>query len=356
MRLFFCPYPSTFLCTFTPHKKNMGCPKLDILEQDYTSFGLAEITAGNSLCSRESGCKTRRMYRYGFNTQEKENEISGSEGTHYSAEFWMYDTRIARRWNLDPVDQISISNYAVMGSNPILNVDHKGDKVDPASQQEVDDMKTETTTKIADLTTQRDATTKSATDISGNATYNPTEQAQVNEFNSRIGELNTVMNDITTIENDQINTFKLNAVAPQNFVNIIPTVQDVQTKTYTLNYERGNMGNRIHEVAKHGAQISKGDYIFSVASGNVNISMNVGLTHYDTELAAYKGEYSFSGSLKGFRIPMSGSQEAQLNTMAGSTGSSLQLNQRFQIQNYLSIDLSLIRNMTEGAMGAKTAY
>jgi hypothetical protein len=69
-----------------------------------------------------------RAYRYGFNTQEKEDEISGSAGTHYSAEFWMYDTRTGRRWNLDPVDQISISNYAAFANNPVVFIDHKGDK------------------------------------------------------------------------------------------------------------------------------------------------------------------------------------------------------------------------------------
>jgi hypothetical protein len=66
-------------------------------------------------------------YRYGFNTQEKEDEISGSAGTHYSAEFWMYDTRTARRWNLDPVDQISISNYACLFNNPLNVTDELGD-------------------------------------------------------------------------------------------------------------------------------------------------------------------------------------------------------------------------------------
>ena len=44
-----------------------------------------------------------------------------------TALFWEYDTRTARRWNLDPVDQISISNYAVNGLNPILYSDPEGD-------------------------------------------------------------------------------------------------------------------------------------------------------------------------------------------------------------------------------------
>ena len=41
-------------------------------------------------------------YRYGFNGQEKDNEVYG-EGNSYTAEFWEYDPRLGRRWNCDPV-------------------------------------------------------------------------------------------------------------------------------------------------------------------------------------------------------------------------------------------------------------
>src|SRR5690625_1405801 len=64
-------------------------------------------------------------YRFGFNGQEKVNEMSGM-GNHNTAEFWEYDTRLGRRWNLDPVDQISVSNYAVNGNNPIWAYDYFG--------------------------------------------------------------------------------------------------------------------------------------------------------------------------------------------------------------------------------------
>ncbi|MFN6943669.1 MAG: DNRLRE domain-containing protein [Cytophagaceae bacterium] len=65
-------------------------------------------------------------YRYGFNGQEKEDEITGASGSHYSAEYWMYDSRIGRRWNLDPIYKDWISNYSVFGNNPILYVDPNG--------------------------------------------------------------------------------------------------------------------------------------------------------------------------------------------------------------------------------------
>ncbi len=66
-------------------------------------------------------------YRYGHNTQESDPEISGSWGTHYTAQFWMYDSRIIRRWNLDPKPIIGISDYVCFGNNPIYYTDPLGD-------------------------------------------------------------------------------------------------------------------------------------------------------------------------------------------------------------------------------------
>ncbi len=69
---------------------------------------------------------TGSQYRYGFNGQEKTDEISGI-GNHNTAEHWEYDTRLGRRWNLDPVYKHSLSNYLVLGNNPILYQDPLGD-------------------------------------------------------------------------------------------------------------------------------------------------------------------------------------------------------------------------------------
>jgi RHS repeat-associated protein len=61
-------------------------------------------------------------YRWGFQGHEQDNEIKGT-GNHLSFGNYGYDTRLGRRWNLDPVDQIGISNYAVFGNNPIMLID-----------------------------------------------------------------------------------------------------------------------------------------------------------------------------------------------------------------------------------------
>ena len=67
-------------------------------------------------------------HRYGFNTQEIETEISGARN-HYTAQFWEYDSRTARRWELDPKPIVSESAYSVLMVNPVLYLDLNGDSV-----------------------------------------------------------------------------------------------------------------------------------------------------------------------------------------------------------------------------------
>jgi RHS repeat-associated protein len=66
-------------------------------------------------------------YRFGFNGQEKDNQIYGS-GNSYTAEFWQYDARLGRRWNVDPMahEREWLSPYNFVQNNPILRVDPTG--------------------------------------------------------------------------------------------------------------------------------------------------------------------------------------------------------------------------------------
>lgn len=72
--------------------------------------------------------------RYGLNGQENSNEIAGT-GNHYTAEFWEYDTRLGRRWNLDPKPTIGISQYSTFNGNPIWFNDLHGDSVGPIANR-----------------------------------------------------------------------------------------------------------------------------------------------------------------------------------------------------------------------------
>jgi len=66
-------------------------------------------------------------YRFGFNTQEKVTEL-GSD--IYTAEFWMYNAQLGRRWNVDPLSDnkhnIGIAPYSVLVNNPIKYIDPNG--------------------------------------------------------------------------------------------------------------------------------------------------------------------------------------------------------------------------------------
>ena len=75
-------------------------------------------------------------YRYGFNGQEKSNEIYG-EGNHYTAQFWEYDSRLGRRWNTDPVILPSESPYVVNHDNPIQMNDPLGNSADDPKEYKV---------------------------------------------------------------------------------------------------------------------------------------------------------------------------------------------------------------------------
>ena len=56
---------------------------------------------------------------------EKDDEISGN-GNNYTAEFWQYDSRLGRRWNIDPVVKPHESSYAAFAGNPISYTDPDG--------------------------------------------------------------------------------------------------------------------------------------------------------------------------------------------------------------------------------------
>lgn len=121
-----------------------------------------------------------------FNGQERDDEVAGA-GNIMTAEFWEYDTRLGRRWNLDPVDQVDISNYAVNGLNPILFTDPNGDLFGIKG--------------FGSTSEQRNAARQFATEHSGkvnsllrksiNVTYSKYEQLPIFGRNENQGEIST---------------------------------------------------------------------------------------------------------------------------------------------------------------------
>ena len=64
-------------------------------------------------------------HRFSFNGQERTDEIAGT-GNHNTALYWEYDTRLGRRWNVDPVVKEYESPYLTFSGNPIFNIDQLG--------------------------------------------------------------------------------------------------------------------------------------------------------------------------------------------------------------------------------------
>ena len=101
-----------------PYFPNLTCGVCLQNTHDYSPFGVS--LDGRTIESN--------FYLRGFNGMEKDDEISSD---HYTAEFWEYESRLGKRWNLDPVHQVNISDYAVLRNNPLSVVDPFGDKPTP---------------------------------------------------------------------------------------------------------------------------------------------------------------------------------------------------------------------------------
>jgi hypothetical protein len=71
-----------------------------------------------------------RSYRYGFNGQEKEVGINENIS---NALYWEYDSRIGRRWNVDPLDYLlpQSSPYSCFMDSPVSKIDPTGATADP---------------------------------------------------------------------------------------------------------------------------------------------------------------------------------------------------------------------------------
>jgi len=111
-------------------KKN-GNNAIILSSNDYYAFG-------SPLQGRSYTGILENKYRFGFNSQMKDDDISG-EGNHNSALYWEYDSRLGRRWNLDPVRQAMISQYACFDGNPIWKSDILGNKAsDPSTHTDKD--------------------------------------------------------------------------------------------------------------------------------------------------------------------------------------------------------------------------
>ncbi len=111
-----------------PATGNVFIRIIDLMPGIYPDLFYVDLVNISALQTITSTVCWDEDYRFGFNGQEKDNQISG-KGNSNTAEFWQYDTRLGRRWNLDPIDQVSLSNYVVFQNCPVSKNDPNGDVV-----------------------------------------------------------------------------------------------------------------------------------------------------------------------------------------------------------------------------------
>jgi hypothetical protein len=220
---------------------------------------------------------------YHFNGQEKDDEVYG-KGNMTTADYWQYDTRLGRRWNLDPVPQISISDYATIGNNPIWQNDPDGDKFKKGSQKKVEKFKSQTKDKIASVDQQiSDINSKISKDGSSEEL-----QGQLADLQTRKTELQSALSEIASLEtSDQI--FRLNKRARRGGI----TYQNKLTKVVVINYH--DLSSQGHEL-KHAYQFINGE--FSFERHGFGFRRHGGdLYDINDEVAAYKRTYAFNPEL-----------------------------------------------------------
>ncbi len=223
-------------------------------------------------------------YRFGFNGQEMDNEISGQTGTHTTAMFWEYDSRLGRRWNLDPKPQIGISDYACFGNNPIWFSDPLGDKFKTKRDER----------KAARLETSALARINLLNEKLKNSSLS---DGQRTDINSQITELGNVANEVSEMRKaETLFTFK-RIIAGEGAG--LTTMDDYGT--IIIRYSGIGLSSFAHEM-KHGYQALKGELNFSNIYDKDHPGEHPGGSLYDAtdEVGAYRRSYAFGDDRKFF--------------------------------------------------------
>ncbi len=102
----------------------MGCKKLSYYEEEVQ--GNLRFFYGGALEKKgyaEKNCKS--ALRFGFNGQEKDNEIKGI-GNSLSFKYRIYDSRLGKWLSTDNVMKPNLSQYQFGSNNPIFYIDPDG--------------------------------------------------------------------------------------------------------------------------------------------------------------------------------------------------------------------------------------
>jgi hypothetical protein len=217
-------------------------------------------------------------YRYGFNTQEKDDDVFIGA---YTAEYWEYDSRLGRRWNLDPIPQVTISDYSVLRNNPYFFIDIKGDEFDESSQKVVDNHKVEIKNKIEVLQDYKKSLLGLMTSGGDNTAYwNGIDQA-----NKAINELNTQLSEIEEMEKSKT----IFTIEERDDIKDGKT-QLLKDGRIKITIPKGNKGLLSHEL-KHGHQSISGKMSYYKVGDEYNTGI---LSDIIDEVEAFRAQWAIT--------------------------------------------------------------
>lgn len=216
-------------------------------------------------------------YRYGQNGQERDYELCKDI---YTAEFWEYDSRLGRRWNLDPVVIYSISSYSCFNNNPVFNIDILGDKFEPNSVAKAKEYKTSLDSRkkqIANFITIKNKEIKKAKGDNKKSLEN-----ELAELKTAQTEINNAISEYDEMEkSDQVYELKKISGDKGN------TSYDPNTKRVVISYTSDNV--LAHEFV-HAYDFEKGNTAFIGSDYTTKSGHDI-----NDEVNGYKRQYAYEG-------------------------------------------------------------
>lgn len=226
-------------------------------------------------------------YRYGFNTQEGDDDIYGKNAA-YSTFYRGLDPRIGRWLSVDPktIKTPWESPYVTNGNNPICNYDIYGDEFDKHSLKKAHRFEKKATKKLASIESEIG---KMEASVGTNPT--PTQQLDLQNLNDIKIELEQSLEEMFEMGLSELVTYSIRSSI------FLPGDEEGRTyydskKDKVVIKSNLKIGTRAHEL-KHGFQYLNGELSFAPTQAGDRY-WNSGLLHDQTdESNAYRRQYAF---------------------------------------------------------------
>ena len=276
---------------------------------------------------------------YLFNAKELDEET----GLYYYGARYL-NPKDTRWLSVDPMFEkyVGMSPYNYCAGNPVRLVDPNGRTIDEASQAEHEQLKTNISTRKAELEKKMEGM--------------DSQSAEYKELTEKVNTLGTAYNNLISMEKSKKN-FKYKAISRESKVaEIAQTNENLKNNTYELSYIQGDVGNMIHEIAIHGEQINKGDiYFVAGENGKAQGMLKAGLSMIDLEVDAYKAQYSYEGQFSYYGKAKEGGVNYNYNQLFNLWGAK-QLNDSYNVESINDINRDCVKSMYSGAIGDNLLY